>query len=225
VLTAVVTRGLAIEVTFVAAEEGDEHGGEMMSYEESKDFCEFPYETEEEYEAEASAAHPCLEGPSPLAVEVKELAWGAGAFVVLALLMRFWLFPAVKKGMDARYAHIREGHEQADHARAAARAEVAEYESALATVKAEASERVDAARQTLESERSARLAEVNAEIAARREAAAAEAAAAREAVRGEIAAAVADVTSRTVELSVGRAPDPDLVRRAVDRAMGAEVTS
>jgi F-type H+-transporting ATPase subunit b len=225
VLTAVVTRGLAIEVEFVAAEEGDEHGAEKMSYEESKDFCEFPYETEEEYEAQASAAHPCQAGPSPLAVEVKELAWGAGAFVVLALLMRFWLFPAVKKGMDARYAHIRGGHEQADNARAAARAEVAEYESALATVKAEAHERIDAARQTLEAERTARLTEVNAAIAVKREAAAAEAAAAREAVRGEIVAAVADVTSRTVELSIGRAPDPAVVRSAVDSAMGVEVSS
>lgn len=223
-LTAVVTRGLAIEVEFVAAEDGDEPG-EMMSYEESKDFCEFPYETVEEYEAEASAAHPCLEGPSPLAVEVKELAWGAGAFIVLALLMRFWLFPAVKKGMDARYAHIREGHEQADHARAAARAEVAEYESALATVKAEANERIEAVRQTLEAERTARLAEVNAAIAVKREAAAAEAAAAREAVRGEIAAAVADVTSRTLELSIDTTPDATVVRSAVDHAMGAEVTS
>jgi F-type H+-transporting ATPase subunit b len=225
VLTAVVTRGLAVDVKFVAAEEGDDHDAEMMSYEESKDFCEFPYETEDEYDAEASAAHPCLEGPSPLAVEVKELAWGAGAFIVLALLMRFWLFPAVKKGMDARYAHIRSGHEQADSARAAARAEVAEYETALATVKAEANERIEAARQTLEAERSARLAEVNAGIAARREAAAAEAAAARAAVRGEIATAVADVTSRTVELSIGRAPDPALVTSAVDSAMGAEVAS
>lgn len=221
-LTAVVTRGLAVEVQFVAAEEGE---GELMSYEESLDFCEFPFETEEEFLAEAEAAHPCLEGPSPLAVEMKELAWGAGAFIVLALLMRFWLFPAVKKGMDARYAHIRDGHEQADNARAAARAEVAEYESALATVKAEAHERIEAARQTLESERSARLAEVNASIAAKREAAAAEAAAAREAVRGEIVAAVADVTSRTVELAVGKVPDPATVQRAVDAAMGAEVTS
>lgn len=225
-LTAVVTRGLAVEVTFVAAEEGDEHSGEMMSYEESKDFCEFPYATEEEYEAQASTEHPCQAGPSPLQLnEWKELGWGAGAFIVLALLMRFWLFPAVKKGMDARYAHIRGGHEQADHARAAARAEVAEYESALATVRAEASERIEAARQTLEAERTARLAEVSAAIAVKREAAAAEAAAAREAVRGEIAAAVADVASRTVEMSVGTAPDADVVRRAVDSAMGAEVTS
>ncbi|HSJ90984.1 MAG TPA: ATP synthase F0 subunit B [Ilumatobacter sp.] len=224
-LTAVVTRGLAIEVEFVAAEEGDGHGGELMSYEESLDFCEFPYETEEAFLAEAEAAHPCLEGPSPLAVEMKELAWGASAFIVLALLMRFWLFPAVKKGMDARYAHIRSGHEQADHARAAARAEVADYESALATVKAEANERIEAARQTLETERTARLAEVNAVIAGKREAAAAEAAAARAAVRGEIASAVADVTSRTVELSIGKVPDASVVRSAVDHAMGVEVAS
>jgi F-type H+-transporting ATPase subunit b len=226
VLTAVVTRGTALEVRFVAAdEEGDDHGGELMSYEESKDFCEFPYETEEEYEAGASAAHPCTAGPSPLAIEMKELAWGAGSFILLALLMRFWLFPAVKKGMDARYKLIQDGHEQAGHARAAARAEVAEYESALATVKAEANERVEAARTTLEAERTSRLAEVNEAIAAKRDAAAAEATAARDAVSGDVAAAAADVTSRTVELSIGKVPDTDAVRRAVDSTMSAEVSS
>jgi F-type H+-transporting ATPase subunit b len=225
VLTAVVTRGLALEVRFVAAEEGEEHGGELMSFAESQDFCEFPYETEEEYEANASAAHPCLEGPSPLAIEVKELAWGAGAFIVLAVLMRFWLFPAVKKGMDARYSHIREGHEQADNARAAARAEVSEYESALATVKAEAHERIDAARHTLETERTARLAEVNAAIAAKREAAAAEAEAARQAVQADVAAAATEVTARTIELATGTAPDVGTVRTAVEQSMSAGVSS
>lgn len=223
-LTAVVTRGLAIELKFVAAEDGDD-GDEMMSYEESQDFCEFPYETEEEYEANASAAHPCLDGPSPLAVEAKELAWGAGAFIVLALLMRFWLFPAVKKGMDARYSLIRGGHEQADNARAAARAEVSEYESALATVKAEANERVDAARHTLESERAARLAEVNAAIAARREAAADAAAVARQAVQADVATAAVDVTTRTIELATGTTPDPAAVRAAVEQSMTAGVPS
>lgn len=224
-LTAVVTRGAAIEVRFVAAEDGEDHGGELMSYEESKDFCEFPYETLEEYEANAEPAHPCQAGPSPLAVEAKELAWGAGAFIVLAVLMRWWLFPAVKKGMDARYAHIREGHEQADTARAAARAEVSEYESALATVKAEANERVDAARHTLETERTARLAEVNAAIATKREAAAAEADAARQAVQADVVAAAADVTARTIELATGRAPDQAAVRGTVDQMMSTGVSS
>lgn len=221
-LTAVVTRGLAIEVTFVSAEEGE---AELMPYQESLEFCEFPYETEDEYLAEAEAAHPCLEGPSPLAIDNKELAWGAGAFIVLALLMRLWLVPAVKKGMDARYAHIRKGHEQAEAATAAATGAVADYEASLAAVKAEAAERVDAARRTLEGERAAKLAEVNASIAAKREAATAAAQAARDAVRADIASAAADVTGRTVELSTGRAPDAAAVRRAVESTMGAGVAS
>lgn len=222
-LIAVVTTGAQIAITFVAAE-GEEHS-ETMTFEESKEFCEFPFKTEEEFVVGLEEGHPCEEGPSPLAIEPKELLWGGGSFIVLALLMRFWLFPAVKKGMDARYGLIRSGHEQADAARAAARAEVAEYESALATVKAEANSRIDAARATLEAERSAKLAEVNARIATKREAAASAASAAREAVRGDVAAAAADVATRTVELSIGKAPDGAAVRAAVDAAMGAGVAS
>jgi F-type H+-transporting ATPase subunit b len=223
VLTAVVTRGSQIEVMFITAEEGDGHTVEM-TFQESQEFCEFPYKTEAEFEAGVQQGEVCDSGPSPLAIENKELLWGAGAFIVLALLMRFWLVPAVKKGMDARYNLIRSGHEQADTARAAARAEVAEYESALATVKAEAHERIEAARETLEAERSARLAEVTAEISGRREVAAAEAAAAREAASADVASAAADVTSRTIELATGKVPDAATVRSAVDSAMGAGVT-
>jgi len=210
VLTAVVTRGAQIEVVFVTAEEGEEH---------SPVDCEFPLEEG------STSNYPCEEGPSPIAPEIKELAWGAGSFIVLALLMRFVLFPRLKQGMDARYSHIRAGHEQADNARAAARAEVSEYESALATVKAEANERIDAARHTLETERAARLAEVNAAIAAKREAAAAEAEAAREAVRGDVATAAADVAARTIELATGKAPDAAAVRGAVEQSMTAGVAS
>jgi F-type H+-transporting ATPase subunit b len=212
VLTAVVTRGTHIEIHFVAAEEEGENGEVLID-------CEFPLEEGVESE------EPCETGPSPIAPEVKELAWGAGSFIVLALLMRFFLYPRLKKGMDARYAHIRGAHEQADTARASARAEVAEYESALATVKAEANERVEAARQTLEAERTARLLEVNAAIGSKREAAAAETQAAHDAVRGDIATAVADVTARTIELSTGSAPDSAQVRSAVDQTMSAGVSS
>ena len=73
-------------------------------------------------------------GPSPIAPEVKELAWGAGAFIVLFVLMRLVLFPRVKNGMQARYGKIRDDHESADAMRAAARGEVADYEKALAGV-------------------------------------------------------------------------------------------
>lgn len=217
-LTAVVTRGPQIQITFVAAEGGDRE----ISFEESQDFCEFPFATEAEFEA---AKYPCDDPTSPLDIELKELAWGGGAFIVLLLLIRLWLYPAMQKGMDARAAHIRAGHEQADQVRAAARADVDAYEAALVEIKAEAAQRVDAARQVLEAERTARLTEVNATIAAKQETAAAAAAEARAAVRGEIAVAVADVTGRTVELAVGRAFDAEVVRRAVDSVMGAEVGS
>ena len=208
-LTAVVTKGANIEVVF-RADEGEE-GEHQLD-------CEFPAT-----DAEGHAI--CESGPNPIMPEVKELAWGAGSFIVLALLMRFFLYPKLRKGMDARYTFITDGHEQADSARAAARAEVSQYEMSLATVKAEANERIEVARQTLETERNARLAEVNAGIAAKREAAAATAREAREAAASDIAAAVTDVTSRTLELSIGKAPDATAVRQAVDSAMSAGVGS
>ena len=85
--------------------------------------------------------------PGPIMPELKELYWGAGSFVVFAILMRVVLYPRLKKGMTARYQGIRSAHETADAERATARAEVAEYESQLAGIKAEAAKKVEAARQ------------------------------------------------------------------------------
>ena len=58
---------------------------------------------------EASAAETT--GPNPIATESKELIWGAGSFLVLLVIMRVFLFPRIKKGMDARYNGIREDFE------------------------------------------------------------------------------------------------------------------
>ena len=150
-------------------------------------------------------------GPSPIAPEVKELAWGGGSFIVLFVLMRLVLFPRLKKGMDARYGKIRGDHETADATRAEAKAELAEYDAALGAVKAEARQRVDAARWTLENERSAALDEANARIAERRAEAMTQIEAARAAAADLIQAAVADVSSRVAELATGRRPDADTV--------------
>ena len=90
------------------------------------------------------------EGPSPIAPEPKELAWTAGAFVVFAVLMRYVLYPRLRKGMDARYNAIRAEHEGADATRESARVEVATYEAELAVVKAEAAAKVEEARRVLE---------------------------------------------------------------------------
>ncbi|HZB39750.1 MAG TPA: ATP synthase F0 subunit B [Ilumatobacter sp.] len=160
------------------------------------------------------------EGPSPIAPEVKELLWGFGAFFVFFILMRVWLFPKVRKGMEARYGLIRGEHENADSIRSAANRDVAEYQAALAEVRAEATARIDAARAQLEQVRAERLADVNGHIAERRAAAVAEAEAAHAAARGQIEVAVADVATRAAHLTVGREPDSNTVRQAVTTVMG-----
>ncbi|MEI7618990.1 MAG: ATP synthase F0 subunit B [Actinomycetota bacterium] len=176
--------------------------------------------------AEGSATGATVEvnpGPSPIAPELKEVAWGGGSFVVFAVLMRFVLYPRLKKGMDARYAGIRSSHEGADATRAEAKAEVAGYEAQLAGVKAEAAAHIDAARQTLETERAAKLAAVGAEIAEQRAAASAANDAARQAVQAQIESAVGDVSGRAIELAVGTKPDAAVVSRVVLEVMSAGV--
>jgi F-type H+-transporting ATPase subunit b len=215
VLRAVVTNGPNGLEVFLAAE--DESSGES---EYTPADCEFAPDNPEEF----TGLGDCGAGPSPILPEIKELAWGSGTFIVFALLMRFFLYPRLRRSMDARYEAIRAGHTEADAMRQAARSEVAAYESALAEVKAEAAARVDAARAQLEQERGAQLAEANERISARRDAAVAEAAAAHEAARAEIGSAVASVASRTVELATGKAPDAATVSRVVEDSMSAGVS-
>jgi len=219
VLTAVVIQsGGTVRVELLAG--GGESGEEELI---SPSKCLFEPETEEARTAEKISPEECGPGPSPIMPEMKELAWGAGAFVVFALLMRFFLFPRLKRGMDARYNSIREGHENADAARSSARSEVAQYEAAVASAKADAAKVVDAARATLESERQAKIAEANSRINAKREAALRDAEAARGAVRGQIESAVTDVVTSAVEAATGKRPDASAVSRAVADTMSAGV--
>ena len=162
---------------------------------------------------------------NPIFPELKEVVWGFGSFVVLALALRFWLFPLVREGMSARYEGIQSDKESAETLTAAARADVAEYEARLTSVRAEAQQKVDAARDTLERERSERLGEVNARISDKRAAAAAEVESARQAAMGDVESAVIDVVARATEIATGRPADQDTVRAAVRSTMGSEVNS
>jgi F-type H+-transporting ATPase subunit b len=167
----------------------------------------------------AAATEPASKDPGPIVPELKELYWSIGAFVVFALAMRFYLFPKLKKGMDARYEGIRSSHESADAARAAARAEVADYQAQVAAIKAEANREIEAARTTVETERQAKLAEVNATLSAQRNAATAEAQAERAAAEQQVHTAVADVAGLAGELATGRRPSADVVARVVSEVM------
>lgn len=168
-----------------------------------------------------SAIHLAAEdlGPNPIAPENKELLWGAGTFLVFLFIMRVFLVPRVRKGMELRYGAIREGHESADAMRAKARGDVAAYEAALSAVRTEAAQRVEAARQTLDLERQAQVAAANARIAAKRAEAERILESTRAASRSDIAAAVGSVASRATQLVLGKAPDAAVIKRAVDGTM------
>ena len=162
---------------------------------------------------------------NPIAPEPKELIWGFGSFVVLAIALRLWLFPKLRDGMSRRYDRIEGDRERAETITASARAEVAEYDAQVASIRADAHSRVEAARATLEAERTEKLAAANERINARRAAASAEVESARAAVEPQIADAVADVSTAAGRLATGRAPSPEVVRSAVADAMGQEVSA
>jgi F-type H+-transporting ATPase subunit b len=158
-------------------------------------------------------------GPNPIAAEPKELLWSAGAFLVLLVVMRYFLLPRLKKGMDERYASIRSNIEGADQVKSSARADVANYDAAVAAVRVEAAARVDAARQTLDNERTARLSEVNARIATARADADAANNAARAAGQAQVATAVATVVAQAAELASGTRPEQSVVDQVVKQIM------
>ncbi len=162
---------------------------------------------------------PVSAGPNPIAPEIKELAWGAGSFIVFLFLMRLFLVPKVRKGMASRYESIQADHEYASATRDGAKQDVARYESAVAEIRSEAARRLEAARLTLDKERSAKIAEVNEQIAVRRAQAETEVAAARAAAQGQIVSAVTAVTTRATQIAVGVSPDNAVVTRSVQQAM------
>ena len=122
---------------------------------------------------------PVSAGPNPIAPEIKELAWGAGSFVVFLFFMRLFLVPKVRKGMASRYDSIQADHEYASATRDGAKQDVARYESAVAEIRNEAARRLEAARQTLDKERTEKIAQVSARIAEQRAQAEVEVAASR----------------------------------------------
>ncbi len=162
---------------------------------------------------------PVSAGPNPIAPEIKELAWGAGSFIVFLFFMRLFLVPKVRKGMASRYESIQADHEYASATRDGAKQDVARYEAAVAEIRSEAARRLEAARQILDKERSEKVAQVNAQIAQRRTAAEAEVAASRAAAQSQIVSAVGAVTTRATQIAVGVSPDAAVVSSSVQQAM------
>lgn len=158
---------------------------------------------------------------NPIALELKELVWGFGAFAVFALVLRYAIWPKLNGSIQSRTERIAADHAAAAATTSAAQGDVADYEAARAAARAEGQAIVDEARAQLDTERTERLAEVNRGIAERRAAAVAEVEAAQEAARAEVEAAVLSVTATVTRLAIGREPDPDVLRNVVTSNVNA----
>ena len=163
--------------------------------------------------------------PNPILPVGKEFAWGIGSFLILVILMRLWLYPALNKGTDARYAKIREDTDVAESTREAAAADEARYEAAIAQARSEANALIDAARREVEADRSAKMAAANARIAERRAEAAAETDASKQAAMGQVKEVVVEVASSAAERILGRPVDRDTVGPLVTEVVHAGVGS
>ena len=170
-------------------------------------------------EASGEAVTEEKSAPNPIAPEMKEILWSFIPFLIFLVVMRYVLYPRLRKGMDARYEGIRGDLEGADAAKTDARADVAKYEATLVEVRAEAAAKLDAARATVDQERSRAVADANARIAAKKAEAEAAAAAERAAVKDQISAAVATVATAATSMAVGKPADPNVVSQAVSQAM------
>ena len=161
------------------------------------------------------------EPPNPILPVGKEIIWSFATFMLLFLIMRFFLYPRLTKGMDARYAHIRGQLEEAESVRASADAEVARYQAALAEVRAQARSRIDVARRQLEGERQQRLGEVNAGIGEEKARVAESVDVARQSAMGQVEQAVGAVATSLAERALGGPVDEAAAREAAAEAVRA----
>jgi len=150
--------------------------------------------------------------PNPILPVAGELIWGAGTFILLVLLMRYWLYPRLQKGTEARSASIRDGLESAEGTRASVRQLQADYDAGISAARAEAATIVDAARADVDADRRQKLEAANGRIAARKAEAAAADEADRQAALAGVEDAVADVAAVLAGRALGRSVDAGELR-------------
>jgi F-type H+-transporting ATPase subunit b len=135
-----------------------------------------PAEDAEELEGEIEEEG---DPPNPVLPEVHEIFWPLLFFVVLWMLMKYTLYPRVRKTMDERAAKVAEDRDAADAAAAQLGSVQADYDQALARARGDAAGVIDEARERAEEYRSGIVATAEAEIAEMKSAAAGDIEAAR----------------------------------------------
>ena len=159
--------------------------------------------------AEAAPKNPIL----PVA---NELFWGAVTFFGLWALMKFVLLKPIVSTMEDRAAKVRADLEQAERAEIDLVTAIEQYQSGLASAKAEATRIIEDARAEADEHRKAQLAEAEAELATLRAAAAEEVAAKKATAMAELRDGVADVAVSAASAVVQRELDRDTQLQVIE---------
>ena len=148
----------------------------------------------------------CVKTPNPFLPETHELVWGALSFVVLFAVMRWFAYPSVKKGMDARAEKIKSSLDEAESTRVEAQGILDEYRKQLADAKNESARIIEEARQAADKLRQDLKRQAEAEVADVK-------ARAQEDIAAQLDRARADLQSQVAALSV------DLAEKVVERSL------
>jgi len=156
-----------------------------------------------------NALDDCNKAPSLFSPAAPELIWGTIAFVIVALALIKFAFPAMRKGLQARTEKIRGDLEGAERAREEAEEQRRQYEAQLAEARSEATRIVEAAHQDAERLRQELMASAEADAADAR-------GRAQEDIRLATDRAMGDLRTRVAGLSI------DLAERIVERSLDRE---
>lgn len=166
------------------------------------------------------ALEDCHKASSIVLPAKPEMIWGTLAFLIVAGALLKFAFPAMKKTLAEREAKIRGDIEGAEHARAEAERELADYRSKLANAQTEANRIIEESRVQAEQVRRDVLARADEEAAAVKTRAEEDIRLATDRAQQELQSRVKDLSIELAEKVVERNLDPDTQRALIDSYIG-----
>lgn len=155
--------------------------------------------------------------PNPILPVAGEVFWGAIAFGILYLLVRYVLLPPIQRVMNDRAATIQADRDAADAAKAKMAGAATELDDQLAGVRAEAAAMLDEARSEADAERQRLVARADREVSAMKEIAETEIAREREEAMAALRPQVADLAVGAASKVMNRQVDIGAARPVIDR--------
>ncbi len=172
----------------------------------------------------AAEAGEKVEASNPIIPEIDEMIWGAIAFVIVFVLLRWKAWPAIKKSLQDREDKITGDLEHAESVRTQADEELKGYQAQLADARNDAGQIIEEARQAAETVRKDLIARAEADAQAIRTRASDDIKAASERAMADVQAKVSDLSielaERIVQQNLDRATQIQLIENYINEVGG-----